>query len=422
MRIHLLLSLMVLPSTLLAQGIPELPEPNETPTTATPFSPGLQGIGDIGIPGDKDWWSFVLPAASDLMALTGWTAGLVTDTDTILTLFMSDGLTVIASNDDRGFDRWSRLEVSSVPANTPGNPFYILEVKHFSATATGPYVLDLQAKAPTPVIPEAVEINDPRLVGGVATVAAVNRLCTGTLLVGGAGTTYTSATADYDFYQLTIPAPMTLVLETKDSTLAPATDTVVHLTDAAFVRLAFDDDSGGLTLSRLEYVITTPGTYYAVVSGYGATSGLGSYLLSIRGTPPTFVAPAGGCAGSAGTPLLSERGLNPTELPWLGTEFFVDETNLPAAAVYFRLLGLADLPTPFDLGLLGAPGCLVLVNPLSTVLSFASPTGTGFWGIQLPSNPVFEGTQLHYQLAVLDAVNALGLTVSNRAIATARMQ
>jgi hypothetical protein len=147
-------------------------------------------------------------------------------------------------------------------------------------------------------------------------------------------------------------------------------------------------------------------------------------VLAIRSAPPAFVESVGGCAGTAGTPHLSVRGAgNPTELPWLGTEFFVDETNLPAGGVYFRLLGLAGLSPPFDLGVLGAPGCLVEVNSLATTLAFASPGGTGFWGFQLPSVPAYEGTQLFYQLAALDLpANALGLTTSNKAVATVRMQ
>jgi hypothetical protein len=217
---------------------------------------------------------------------------------------------------------------------------------------------------------------------------------------------------------------MTLEFETKDSVPGAATDTVIHLTDAAFNRITFDDDGGALALSRLSFFFSTPGTYYVVVSGYGVTNGIGNYVLAIRSAPPTFVESPGGCVGSSGTPHLSVRGAgNPTELPWLGTEFFVDETNLVAGGAYFRLIGLATLSPPFDLGVLGAPGCLVEVNSLATTLTFAGPGGTGFWGIQLPSNPLFEGTQLVYQLAVLDPpANALGITTSNKAVATVRMQ
>src|SRR5262245_9844386 len=146
---------------------------------------------------------------------------------------------------------------------------------------------------------------------------------------------------------------MTVEFETKDSVPFAATDTVIHLVDSAFNRITFDDDGGALALSRLTFGFSTPGTYYAVVSGFGATSGVGSYVLAIRSTPPTFVESLGGCPGSGGTPHLSVRGAgNPTELPWLGTEFFVDESGLIAGGPYFRLLGLALLSPPFDLGAL----------------------------------------------------------------------
>jgi hypothetical protein len=410
-------------SALLAQGIPEGPEPNETPSTATIYAPGIQAEGAINVAGDKDWFLFTLSTASDIRATTGWAVGVTVDVDTVLTLFESDGATIVGVNDDRGLDRYSMLDLANVPANTPANPFYLLEVKHFQATGTGGYVLDLQAKAPTTPVTEGLEPNDPRLPLGAPTPGTIETLHSGFLAVGGAGTTYTSVTADYDFYQLVVPAPMTLLLETKDEVLSPATDTVIHIADAALTRLAFDDDSGALALSRLEYVVTTPGVYYVAVSGFGATSGLGNYVLNVRSTLPTFVAPLGGCAGSAGTPRLSVRGTNPTELPWLGMEFFVDEANLPVGAIYFRLLGTSALPVPFDLGPLGAPGCLVEVSALSTLLAFAPPSGLGFWGIALPGNPGYAGLTLHWQIAVLDLpANSLGVTVSNKASGTVRLQ
>jgi hypothetical protein len=406
-----------------AQGLPEAPEPNESPTTATPFAPNLQAEGSIGVGGDKDWYSFSLGAPANIMATTGWATGVTVDVDTVLTLYQSDGVTVVGLNDDRGLDRYSRLEVASLPANTPANPFYLLEVKHFQAAATGNYVLDLQAKPPTVEVAEGVEPNDPRIPTGGATLATIDSLHTGALSVGGAGTSYTSLTADYDFWQVIIPAPMTVEFETKDELAGAATDTVIHLTDAAFNRITFDDDGGALALSRLSFLFTTPGLYYLAVSGYGGTTGVGNYQLAIRSTPPAFVQSANACTGSAGTPTLSVRGANPTELPWLGTEFFVDETNLPASAIYFRLLGLASLPVPFDLGPLGAPSCFVNVNPAASTLVLGDPSGTGFWGIILPNVGAFAGIELHYQLAVLDpAANAAGLTTSNKAVGTLQIQ
>jgi hypothetical protein len=117
------------------------------------------------------------------------------------------------------------------------------------------------------------------------------------------------------------------------------------------------------------------------------------------------------------------RGLNPTELPWLGMEFFLDVTSLPVNAAYFRLLGTSAPPAPFDLGPLGAPGCLVEITPGSTLLAFASAAGDGFWGISLPGNPGFAGLSLYWQIAVLDLpANALGITMSNRCVGTVRLQ
>lgn len=415
--------LFLMSTTAAAQGLPEFPEPNDTPSTATLFAPGLQAQGDLTA-GDKDWFLFVLNAPSDLLAMTGWTVGTTTDLDTTMTLFESDGVTIVGANDDRGLDRYSRLELQSVPANTPTNPFYLLEVRHFQAGGTGSYVLDLRAKSGTPSVSETAEPNDPRLPASAATPAAIDSLHNGVLTVGSAATSFTSTTADYDFYQLNITAPVTLEFETKDSQISPATDTVIHVCDAAFTRITFDDDGGGLALSRLVFTFTIPGTYYVVVAGYGASTGVGAYQLAIRSEGPTFVEFPGGCTGSSGSPHLSVRGGgNPTELPWLGTEFYVDETILPANGIYVRLLGLSSLPAPLDLTAFGAPGCLLEINRLTSELGFADPNGTGFWRVGLPVRPGLVGVQLHYQLAVLDAgANALGLTMSNRAVATVRLQ
>ena len=119
----------LLTASLSAQGINEFPEPNDSVATATPMAPGLQAQGTIGVAGDKDWYLFGINAPADIMATTGWAVGVTVDVDTVLTLFQSDGVTVVGVNDDRGLDRFSRLELVNVPANTPANPFYLLEVK-----------------------------------------------------------------------------------------------------------------------------------------------------------------------------------------------------------------------------------------------------------------------------------------------------
>ena len=57
------------------------------------------------------------------------------------------------------------------------------------------------------------------------------------------------------------------------------TDTVVHIADASLTRLAYHDDVNYPTnaFSVLSYAITTPGTYYIVVSGNDTSN----YLLDI---------------------------------------------------------------------------------------------------------------------------------------------
>jgi cysteine-rich repeat protein len=127
----------------------ELPgelEPNGTPATATlietPAS-GAAGVpieGTIGTAGDVDYYRVDVPADGAITARTFGLGGPGTcDTDTLLTLLASDGVTVLAQNDDGGFGACS--EVSELLV-TAGQSVYIA-VQHFYASDTGAYLLQV---------------------------------------------------------------------------------------------------------------------------------------------------------------------------------------------------------------------------------------------------------------------------------------
>ncbi len=414
-------------AVLAAQGVPEV-EPNDSAPSATVIASGMQGDGAIAVVGDADYWRITLTAPGDLRCWInpGAVASLA---DSDLTLFAADGTTQLAFNDDAsGSTNWlSRLVVGNLPA---GDLYLrVRSSASFTPGGTGSYTIDIVAAPPgtyvplgggplTPVV-ERAEPNDPRQLGGLATNSLVNSRNTGFLASGAGGSGYAVVGADYDFFQLQIPTPGTLTMSTGGGAAPMAADTVLHLVDASLARIAFDDDSGPGLYSLLVFQITAPGTYYVAVSDYVS----GNYVLDVTLTPPLPVAPAtvverpGGCGPRLGTrPVLLPAGSTAhTELPVLGSQFWVDLTTVPANAPLLRVIGLTPLATPFDLSGQGAPGCVVEVAPLATTFVLADAAGRHFWRMDLPLALGLIGLPLEQQVAAIDPVaNALGLVVSNR--------
>ena len=439
---NLLLSVVALPllaSSLVAQTVPEI-EPNDTSATATPLTIGRQAFGAIDLAADNDFYAITLTSAQDVRAMTNPgrinAAGVVTAAcgDTILSLIAADGVTVLASNDDfTGRNLYSQVTVGNLAAGT-----YYLKVIRFGNVVTGAYTLDCYSTPPGDLVPlaalapvsEGAEPNDPRVASGVATASARFTRNSGNASLGAGATSFVDPTADYDFYAFTVGVGQTgshTLSTVQTPTLAPApqcVDTVIFLVDSANTVLASNDDFTGL-YSQLTFNIATPGTYYAVVKCYGAGDE-GNYVLDIIGPTAipavvnaTFTALAGGCTGSAGIPninTLLASSFRP-ERPMLGTEFVVNISNMPAAGVAIRLLGV-PFGAPVDMTGIGAPGCFLEVNPLLISAALADAAGVHAWVIGLPYDLNLRGVTVDLQAVVLDApANLAGLTFSNRATA-----
>ncbi|MFT4514146.1 MAG: hypothetical protein ACI91B_002854 [Planctomycetota bacterium] len=70
------------------------------------------------------------------------------------------------------------------------------------------------------------------------------------------------------------------------------------------------------------------------------------------------------------------------------------------------------VPLPFDLGLIGAPGCNLLQNALVTATITGYPTAS--WSFLIPNNPVFQCFTFYNQAAIFDlTANGLGFSFSN---------
>lgn len=128
------------------------------------------------------------------------------------------------------------------------------------------------------------------------------------------------------------------------------------------------------------------------------------------------------CPGTCGTPTLTS-----TTLPRAGQNFIMRVDGICPNSVLFLFFTLDDrwlfqnpnMPLPFDLRPIGAPGCLINVDTAhrqATVMSLAEHQGNPWMDvvIGLPSTPAILGFEFHNQVAVVDLpANALGLVTTN---------
>lgn len=412
---------------LLAQGALEV-EPNNLAVDSGVFTLGLgtQGEGSVGVSGDVDFYKITLTSASDLRI---WTnpgfAGAISDT--LVDLYAADGTTLIQTDDDSGAGLYSLL----VRGNVAAGDYYVV-VRGYN-TNIGTYTFDVVAAAPgtyvaiTPPlssVTEGAENNDPRPAfgTGVATPSAIFTTNAGftdaPVSPATSGSSSTTVGKDYDFYEVNAAVAGSYVFRTTGSAAAPApviNDTVIHLFDSAFALLATNDDFSG-AYSQITYNVVTPGTYYISVTGYygptAAVPSTGNYLLDILGplpAPPTgtatVVAQVGGCGGAA-------LGVTApgSEVPVLGSTFYLNGTGMEPNSPAFRVLGLTTGPA-FDLGNVGGPAlCLVDVAPLDTTFVLTDANGNDFWAISTPVDVAYIGLPLEQQIVALDSVDVIVAT------------
>ncbi len=140
------------------------------------------------------------------------------------------------------------------------------------------------------------------------------------------------------------------------------------------------------------------------------------YMLFVNGA---HLQPIGaGCAGTDGhLPLLGARAPARVNVP------FQSEVHaIPGGRVVFAVLGSSTttwngLALPLDLGIVGAPGCAVLIDQLiaqsAASTGFGSGGGVATFTWPIPNNPRLVGRSFFFQAFVQDARNPLGLTASN---------
>ena len=136
--------------------------------------------------------------------------------------------------------------------------------------------------------------------------------------------------------------------------------------------------------------------------------------------PASFTSFGSGCKGSAGVPKLTA-----TTRPIYGKTFTTTLSRLQTApaAITFMVVGMSDqqwgeIKLPLELGLLGMPGCKLLVSA-DVSLPLKNNVGTARCDLAIPTIAKFVGRSLYLQGLVLDPkANPLGVVLSNAGKAT----
>lgn len=116
------------------------------------------------------------------------------------------------------------------------------------------------------------------------------------------------------------------------------------------------------------------------------------------------------CATGAGAvPYLTS--LQP---PQLGTTFALEIRDADPLALVAFIWSFQQLPTPLDLGFLGAPGCSLFINTDAVLIGSANVGGVATNSLAIPSAPALAGLNFFNQgVEFRSGANALGMIAAN---------
>lgn len=251
-------------------GIDEA-ESNNSSATATPITGVPAKIkANIYPNGDIDWYSFTAAAGSKVYAavMTSFSSG--SSTDCQLTLYASDGTTVIEFDDDNG--SFASLSSSIAGASIPSSGTYYIKVNDFTAGTASErgYNLYLQVQSGSPTA--EVESND--------TPATANSMPASGWVSGARNP---AAATEQDWYSVTLAAGESVFISMD---LDPERDGTVWngrlgfglFGDASNQILVVDDAGSTETPSTIPseaffFTAKDAGTYYVFVDAASAATG-----------------------------------------------------------------------------------------------------------------------------------------------------
>ncbi len=174
---------------------------------------------------------------------------------------------------------------------------------------------------------------------------------------------------------------------------------------------------GKITEGYMAYLPTTGTTVYFAGSGPPIAGTVNNETWVYSGASTAIAAPFGtGCATSAGVPTLA-----PTALPVLGTNYLLTCNGAPAVSIGVVAHGLDNLELspgiylPFDLGLVGIPGCGLEVRVDATAVELPAG-GTFTHTFPVPNAIGLLGVALFSQVMVLDNLAPNGFAGMTNAV------
>ena len=386
--------------------VAESVEPNGDPLVGgTPIvlQPGQVGDGVLAT-GDSDWWQFTLAVPTICRIETG--RGLVGtfSPDTFLYLRDASGA-LLESDDDDAPGAWS-LVSATLPAGT-----YYADVQGFAGGNPGSYTLLLQTWDAVATLPENAEPNGDPALGGAPSLVVCGLPGEGELSAG-----------DSDWWSFSVAQDTFVDLSTFGGRfpngLTTVQNPVLNLYDLNGQLL--QASTGNTFFDRHERLRRwlPAGSYFAeIVASTAAATGTYTLRLSCDESAlyHTFT---GGCVGS--NSLVPTWRVRYLEQPLVGTTLVGEFGNAPANGVVFPFAGFSrtlaggSIPLPLDLGVAGAPGCVIGVDPAYLTALLTDGLGNATWSFVIPQNPSLSGIVLAQQGFVLDpAANQLGLTITN---------
>jgi Bacterial pre-peptidase C-terminal domain len=259
-------------------------EPNNTSGTANPLnlSQGCTAVtGAINPGGDLDYYSFSAPAGSQVWAFvdTGGTpAPDANSDDSFLTLFNTDGVTPIETDDDDGTGTGCDASIestlsSAIAGRTLAGGTYFLQVRAFGASdIIHPYRLFVVVSTASSAEVEAN--NTSGTANSIVTLASPIGVRTGQI----------SPAGDVDFYSVQAQAGNVIYVNTDcDPEANGGTDLVVDVidTDGTTVLLSIDNSITATRAAEASCITAVKnGTYYVRVSHFSA-AGTGTYALMV---------------------------------------------------------------------------------------------------------------------------------------------
>lgn len=236
----------------------------------------------------------------------------------------------------------------------------------------------------------------------------------------GNGTMSTTFAANWDLGAPTTVLPRTLVDFPDQAGIVPTAPSQFALTIPWTNAFAWTPQAG----TNLLVEITVFGNSWGGIYGYPLDNTAGT--VSAFGTPETATTANGGPVRGFGVVMGLDASTNTATpqlytdtTPQIGDSFRVRVRQAKASTLAAMVLGWSNTssggnPLPVDLGVLGAPGCQILVDPLVITPLTTTATGTTNLQYQLPNDIYALGHSFYNQAWILDAAaNPLGLVATN---------